>query len=142
MSRSHIVTGAAVTLYVNGVKFMQVTDFQYAVATPRSSIHGIDATEPFELGVTTSAINGSVSVYRQSQDGGAEGAGMTAPLAELSRERYFSLMLVEEHSNTVLFEARRCSVESQAWSIVNRQQVTGNINFTAIDWSNEVRPLR
>lgn len=140
MSRSHIVTSASVVLYVNGTKFMPVIDFHYAAATPRSAKYGLDATDPFELAVTTSAISGSLSLYRLSQDGGAEGAGMTTTLPQISREKYFSLMLIEEHSNTVIFEARRCSVESQAWSIGNRQQVTGTVNFSAIEWSNEIRP--
>jgi hypothetical protein len=118
---------------------MNVTDFQYSISTPRQSSYGLDATEPFELGVTTSSITGSLSLYRLSQDGGAEGAGFAATLPDLSRETYFSMMLIEEHSNTVLFEARRCSIESQSWTVASRSMVTGSVAFKAIEYSNEIR---
>lgn len=140
MARSTLIHGASVVLYVNKVKYAKVIDFHFTVSTPRNKLYGIDAVQPFELALAATDISGSVTIYRQSQDGGAEGAGMATPMPELSREKYFSLMLIEEHSNTILFQASRCSLESQAWGVAAKQYVFGNLNFSAIDWSNEIRP--
>lgn len=142
MARSRIVHGASVSLYVNGVRFAQVTDFTFTISTPREEKRGIDSLEAFELALTEASVSGSLTVIRQSQDGGAEGAGMVAPFPELSREKYASFMLIEAHTNTVIFEARRCSVSSQTWSAATRSILTGRINFSAIEWANEVRPLQ
>lgn len=142
MARSYLIHGASVTVYVNGQKFAQCIDFRFGSATPRESIRGLDSMTPFELAQTTSETGGSITIYRQSQDGGAEGAGMTVPISELTRELYFSIALVEEHSNTVVFQADRCSIESQEWNVAARTgYLLGNISFKAIDWVNEVRPV-
>jgi hypothetical protein len=139
--RSNLIHGGSVSLNINGKKYGNVVDFHFRIGTPMADIRGIDATEPFELAVTTTSVSGSLSMYRQSQDGGAEGAGLTVTLPEISRQSYFSMMLIEEHSNTVLFEARRCSVEDQAWAFATKQLVVGAVNWRALEWSNEVRPL-
>lgn len=142
MARSHLVHGASVVLYVNGKKFAQVTGFEWTISTRREEKRGIDSLTAFELAPTQIVINGNLSLLRQSQDGGAEGAGMVAPVAQLSQEQYVSFMLIESHTNTVLFEARRCSVDSQGWRAGTRQVVTGQVSFTAIEYANEVRPAQ
>ncbi len=64
------------------------------------------------------------------------------PFPELSRQKYYSLMLIEKHSNTILFEGRRCATNGQSWGASTRSYVTGTVEFSAIDWSNELRPVR
>jgi hypothetical protein len=136
-----LLSGAKVVLYVNGNLFGKVSSFKYASATPRKKIRGVDSMVPFELGMTTNDINGTMTVYRLIQDGGAEGAGMVAPIVEIPREKYFSLILVDIASNTVIFEADYCSVEDQSWTFEARDLAKGQITFSALDYLNEVRPV-
>jgi len=138
MARSPIVTSAKVKLFVNGKPFGRVSAFQWSSETPKRELHGIDDLLPFELAASAVRMQGSMTIYRLSGDGGAEGAGLVAPISELQREQYVSLSLVEIGTGFVLFEARQCSVTSQSWSAASRGQIMGSINFQIMAWGNEV----
>lgn len=142
MARAKVITGASVVLHLNGKPFGRVRAFQWSSDTPRAPKYGLDSTEPFELIPTTTRITGRISLYRTVGDAGAEGAGMTAPYEFLPKEKYFSLYLVERGSDTTIFEALYCSVVRQSWSAPEKGMVTGEIEFEALDWSNEFRPAR
>ena len=139
--RSLLLTGAQVVLYVNGVRFGRVTGFSWTSDTPRKKVYAVDSVVPFELATTISSISGSLNVLRMSQDGAAEGAGMVAPIQDLSREKYFRLLLVDITSGSVLFQADQCSVETQSWTARTRSLMEGHIAFSALSYSNEVRSL-
>jgi len=141
MARSPILTSAQVVLYINGVMYGRVSSFRFNSDTPRKDIRGVDSVIPFELGLTTNKISCTMSVYRMSQDGGAEGAGLVAPVDELTREKYFTAVLIDISSGSVIFQAEFCSVDSQNWQFDARQVVQGQISFSALNWSNEVRPV-
>lgn len=108
--------------------------------TAAHSSYGIDSMEPFELSPTVSAITGALTVYRRAGDGGAEGAGITVALPDLSREKYFRVTLIERRTQKVIFNAPRCKITSQSWDVPTRGHVTGTLNFTATTWSNEAPP--
>lgn len=138
MAKSHVLSGAKVKLYINERPFGQATSFRWSSNTPKKALRGIDVLEPVELAVTGYQCTGSVSVIRLSNDGGAEGAGVITPYPELSREKYFSLTLIERHTDLVIFRANRCSLLSQSWEIPVRGIVTGNFSFEALEWTNEI----
>lgn len=133
------VVSAATVLYVNGQPYGKAFGFRYTSSTARSEKYGLDCTEPFELAPTVSKCTGTVMIYRQAGDGGAEGAGMAASYPNLSREAYFSVMLVDRKAGAVIFQAQRCSLVDQSWEIPSRGVVTGTLTFSAIEWNNEVR---
>lgn len=139
--RSLMLTGAQVMLYVNGVRFGRVSAFSWNSDTPRKKEYVVDSMLPMELMQTVSSISGTMTVHRLSMDGGAEGAGMVAPVPDLSREKYFSLLLVDITSGFVIFQADSCSVESQSWRAGARDRIVGNISFSALSYSNEVRSI-
>jgi hypothetical protein len=132
------MVGAGVVLYVNNRPFGKVTGFRFQSATPRDATYGIDALDPIELAPTRTKINGTLSLLRTLGDGGAEGAGFTAPYEYLSRERYFSLALIDRQSDSVIFRADYCSVTNQSWDVQPKEQIKGVLEFEALDWSNEV----
>jgi hypothetical protein len=142
MARAKVVTSAGVVLHLNAKAFGRVRGFQFASETPKIAVYGLDSTEPFELMPTTTKISGRVSVYRTIGDGGAEGAAMVVPYDFVPREKYFSLQLVERASDSVIFEAAYCSVIRQSWSVPEKGIVTGEIEFEALDWSNEIKSAR
>lgn len=94
--------------------------------------------EPFELAPTITRLAGSLTILKLSGDAGAEGAGLTVPFPELSREAYVSLTLVEHHTDRILFTADQCAITGQAWDVPVRGLMTGRISFEAISWSNEI----
>jgi hypothetical protein len=140
MAKSHIVTSAKVALYINGERFGRVTSFTWHSSTPIKAIYGVDSSDAFELGVTTTKCTGSIGVLRMSGDGGAEGAGVTVPYEVLPSQKYFSITLIEHHRDLILFEARRCMLADQSWSLPAQGIMSGSFQFEGIEWSNEVRP--
>jgi hypothetical protein len=139
---ARIVVSASVKCYLNGKPFGKVKDFRYNVSTPRKAIYGIDSIEPYELAPTTSRVSGSLTIYKTMADGGVEGAAMVARTEEIPREKYFSLMLVDRISQTIMFEAKYCSVQSQSWSLSERGIVMGTIDFESLSYSGELRPVK
>ncbi len=137
---SKLVVAARCQLWINGALFAEVNRFTWQSNTPKKVIRGLDSNIPQELGTTISECTGVIGVYRIERAGGAEGVGITAPYQDAPLEKYFSLMLVDRKTDTVLFEADYCSATSQNGNVIPRTYVTGNIAFTALLWNNEVRP--
>ncbi len=142
MSRARVIPSAAVIVYVNGKPFGRISDFSFRSMTPRRAIFGIDSMHPYELAPTQGKITATMRIFRTVGDGGAEGAGMTASFEDVPREKYFSVMLVDRGAqDTVIFQADFCSVVTQTWSLPARGIITGSVEFEALTWSNDVKPL-
>ncbi len=141
MSRAKTIVTAGVLLYVNNRPYGQVRSFRFSSQTARNPIYGIDSIDPFELAPTITKVSGSIGLVRTLFDGGAEGAGLTASFEQLPREKYFSIMLIEKASDTVLFRADYCSVTNQNWMFESKEIVRGDVEFEALTWSNEVRSV-
>jgi hypothetical protein len=139
MGKSLIITGARVVCYINGQKFGRVSSFRWDSATPRKAIYGLDSSEPYELAPLPSRITGSLTVYRTVGDGGLEGSGIVAQFADIPREKYFSLTLIERSSDTVVFRADDCAVTNQSWDVPSKGVMMGNFSFEALSWSNEAK---
>lgn len=141
MSRARVITAANVTCYVNGTQFGRVAGFTWRSSTARRALYGLDLVDPQELAPTQAKVTGLLRLYRTVGDGGAEGAGMAASFEDLPREKYFTVQLIDRGSDKVLFQAQLCSVVSQSWEIQSKGIVTGQLEFEAISWSNEIHPL-
>lgn len=140
--RAQTIATAGVILKVNGRTFGRVRTFEYAVDSPKKAIYGVDSLEPFELAPMQTKVSGKMTLYRTVGDGGVEGAGMAGILEEIPKEKYFSLLLLELISGTVVFQANYCSVLRQSWSVGEKGLVGGAVDFEALDWSNEIRPAK
>jgi len=140
MSNSLTLAGAHVVVYVNSRVYAQVSGFTWSSTTPRKVIYELDSVIPAELAQTITSISGSLKLFRLIGDGGVQGPGMVAPFEDLSKERYFSLQLIERRSDTCIFSAGSCSVESESWSAEAKGLITGTMNFKALTWTNEVKP--
>jgi hypothetical protein len=138
MTRARTVVTAGVLLYVNNRPYGKVVGFRFSSQTPREPVMAIDSVDPFELAPTSTKVTGSMEIVRAVGDGGAEGAGLTTSFEKLPRERYFSLMLVEKASDTVIFRADHCAVVSQTWDFQAKERARGSVEFEALSWSNEV----
>lgn len=141
MARARVLAGAAVVCYVNGIPFGRVTHFSWRSNTPRRAIYGLDVVDPSELAPTITKCVGSIKLYRTIGDGGLQGAGMSAGYEDLPRERYFTLQLVDRGSDQVLFQAEYCTTTNESWDASSKSIVTGSLEFEALAWSNEIKPL-
>lgn len=140
MSGGRILTGGHTILYINGKVFGRCFGFTFDASTASREIGGIDSTDLYELAPSQSRISMNMDWYRTIGDGGAEGAAIAATPYELPRGKYFSVMLVDRSSDTVVFQADNCRVEGQNWRIMPKQFVVGSIRCKALSWNNEVKP--
>src|SRR5258708_7371859 len=104
MSRPKVIVGAHVICSINGRYLGQVSGFRFTSTTSKKAIVGVDSAQPYELAATVTRITGTLRLYRTLGDGGAEGVGLTPSLEEVPREKYFSILLTERGSDTVLFK--------------------------------------
>lgn len=139
MARSRLLTGAQTLVYINGQLFGRIADISWSSETPQSEKKVVDWMPPWELVPQGASVRGVMTIYRIHKDGGIEGAGMTANWNDLTRQKYFSVMVLDRVTDTVLFQADKCSVTGQSWRI-GRGYVMGNINFTGLYWNNETSP--
>lgn len=137
MARAKVIVSAGVLMYINGTRVGTVTSFKFSSQTPKNPVHAIDSLEPFELVPVATKVTGSVGLVRTLYDGGAEGLGVSSQFEDVPREKYFSVMLVEHTSDTILFQADYCSLITQNWDFEAKNIVRGTIEFEALDWRNE-----
>jgi|SRR6185437_13592225 len=138
MAQALTISGAQVVLYVNAVPYGRVTQIDWDVSTPIEELRGVDSPQPYELANSITSVGGTLYVLRTLGDGGAEGAGMTAPLIDVGKTRYVSLTLVERRTKRVLFQSQRVAISSQSWSVPTRGITSGTVSFVSIDAQNEV----
>lgn len=137
-NRPRLVTAAKVLVYVNGRLFGRCTSFSWSSDTPRKEIRTVDIPHPVELAPTTTGVRWNMGVLRTVGDGGIQGAGMIATQqSDISREKYFTLLLVERSSNLVLFKADMCNTSSENWGINAKAIVSGQVSGSGIVWGNE-----
>lgn len=137
MSASSLVHGARVLCYINGKLFGRVVSFGWNSSTPRKKIHTIDIPHPVEIATTTSDVTWQMSVLRTVGDGGMQGAGVVATAPVLSREKYFTILLLERTSNQTLFRADLCMTDSESWTVASKELVRGQVTGSGIVWVNE-----
>lgn len=141
MGAPALIHGPSVAAYVNGKVLGIVYSMDFTSSTPRKRVMSIDSLIAQELAPVGTSVSGTLGIYRLRGGGGIEGAGLTAPLPDLSQESYFSIVLLDIITKFIIFSARSCSVESQSWSAVTKQYLTGTIAFSGINWQNEVVAL-
>jgi hypothetical protein len=135
--RPKLVSAAKVLVYINGKLFGRVVSFQWNSITPRKKIHTIDIPYPVELAATITEVTWTMGVLRSIGDGGMQGAGVVADQALLSREKYFTILLVERTSNLTLFKADYCATDSESWQISAKSLMSGQVSGSGIIWTNE-----
>lgn len=136
MARSRLVVGAQVVVYINGAPYGRVADFGWSDNSPRKEVACVDWLGPWELIPTSTRVQGNMTIYRLHRDGGIEASGMKATWRDVPREKYFSVLVLDRSTDTVIFQANKCSINSQSWR-VGKGYVMGTINFTALEWNNE-----
>lgn len=134
-----ILTSSAVVCYINGLPFGRVANIDIDISHHRKLIKTVDVLRAAEIVQQGYDINGSVTIFKLHSDGGVEAAGMAGVQADLNREKYFTILLVDRVTDTTIWQAPNCSVTSQRWSYT-RGLIIGNIGFQSLTISNETDP--
>lgn len=137
MGRPVLVSGARVVVYISSNKMGMLSEFEWNSTTGRKRADGIDVPFSLELMPTRVGVSGSIRMYRKIADGGAQRAGIVVPQNLISREKYFTIVLVERETDTVIFSADMCSATSESWIVKSRSLVEGVVTFEGVSWFNE-----
>jgi hypothetical protein len=140
MASQRVLSGAGVTVEINGTDWGVITAVQLQMNTPHKPIPGIDSIENFELAPTSATVSGTIALLRVLGDGGLEGREITSKQPDVIYEKYFQLRLTERATGKLLFQANRCVVESQQWSYQTRALVQGSFSFTGLSWGSDASP--
>jgi hypothetical protein len=132
----NLLVGARTVMYLNGKPFAAVSNFNHTEDSPQKEVHGIDTLEPQELIPGPLTCSGMMTIYRQAHDGGIEGAGMMPTWQAATRGKYFSILIVDRITDTIIFESKKNSVIRQTWNIPTKGYVTGTIAFKGLLYGN------
>ncbi len=135
--RNATVLGNDLAIYINGNLFGVVSEIRWEQAYGRHAISGIDSVFPFELASGQAVLQGSMSIYRLHNTAGLEGKAIAPRDFKLPRERYFSLQVVDNVTDTVILQCNRAAVSSQSWNAASQQILQGSFSFMGIGWANE-----
>lgn len=131
------MVGANLSVYINGKLFGRTSGINFTSSTPHKPIQCLDSIEPYELAVTTTALNGTLAIYRLHGDAGIQGAGLVANFVNLSKSKYFTLMIVDRSTSYTVFRAKHCVINSESWTMPVNGIVKGDVSFEGIEWDNE-----
>src|SRR5690242_13500671 len=109
--------GARILCYINGKLFGRVTSFSWTSSTPRKKIHTIDIPHAVELATTTSDVTWQMTVLRTVNDGGSQGIGMATTGPNVSKEKYFTILLLDRGTDQTLFRADACMTDNESWTV-------------------------
>lgn len=139
MGRSMLTVGAHCRVYINGQPFGRTISGEFFSETPRREVKVLDSFVTYEMIHQGPSTGGQLRVYRSHGDGGAQAAGIVAFAADLSIEKYFSILILDRFSDTTIYRADRCSLNREHWSLPTKGYVTGTLDFKGLDWSNEAQ---
>ncbi len=141
MAIANLVTTPHCVCYINNVPFARCCGLTFDVVTPRKELRGIDNLQAVEEIPIGASIKGTLQVYRMHRDGGVEAAGLVATMDSLTREKYFSLMVIDRSTDTVLMQVNNASVHNQSWSFVPKSFVIGTVTFTGLNYNNDAQSV-
>jgi hypothetical protein len=132
------IVGASVQCYVNGKLYAQAKSFRWSPTTPQRELHGLDSVEPFDLMPMAASLQGEIGLWRQRLDGGAQGSGAAVAFVDIPHAKFFTVQLKEIRTQTIIFQARYCSVVAETWGAEAKGVVQGSLVFKGLTWSNEI----
>lgn len=135
--RPKLITGPRVLVWVNSKLYGVVKSFSYESDTPRKGIQTIDMSNDVELGTTRVKVRWNMTVYRVGGDGGLQGAGLVARSHEISKEKYFSILVVDRLYDLPIFSAEMCQTDRESGGINAKGIMEIQLSGTGILWSNE-----
>lgn len=139
MGLSRLMVGAHALCHINGRLFGRVADISVESDSPHREVHCVDTLEPAELVAQALRGGGQMAIYRIHGDGGIQATGMIPAWRDVTRAKYFSILITDRFSDTVFFRADACSVLKESWR-VGRGYVMGSVAFKILSWGNEVQP--
>lgn len=134
---NNLIVGAHCIAHINSRRFANVISLDYDITSVHKENRGIDYLMPTELTPISLSLSGSMQIYRLHRDGGIEADGMIPDWGQLTRGKYFSLMILDRSTDTIILEADKCVIQKQSWRVATKAFVMGTIGFSGLVYKNE-----
>lgn len=134
-----VVSGAHVVVYLNNQVYSRVKEISFQSTEPAREVQTIDTLLPAEEIPGPVRCRVTMRVYRLHRDGGAQGAGATTTWADITRQKYAAVVVIDRATDTVIFRADRAKLVSEDWP-VGRALMEGTLVFQVLFWGNEIQP--
>jgi hypothetical protein len=133
---SNLIVGAHAVLYINGTPYAYVSNLNPTISSPQKLLRGIDYLPPLDAAPGPLEYTVAAQIYRHRGNVGLEGDGLLPTWDKATRGKYFSAIIMDRITETVMFESQRSLVTSQSWNI-GRGFVVGSVNWTGLGYSND-----
>lgn len=129
---NRVQSAAGTVCLINGQVFGIVTGLSYQLGSPRTEYRGLDSLVPFELGISSVSVSGTIQVLMLRENEGLEGRGITAGLRFVEQEPYFTMELQDRASGFSIMKIDDASMEVQGWQFAAKSLVSGSFTFKGI----------
>jgi hypothetical protein len=133
---SNLIVGAHAVLYINGIPYAYVSELDPTITSPQKVLHGIDYLPPLDAAPGPLSYSVSAQVYRHRNSVGLEGDGLVPMWNKATRGKYFSAIIMDRLTQTILFESQRNLVVGQSWRI-GKGFVIGQVTWQGLGYTND-----
>lgn len=118
MSKTIVLRGADIKLYINGNLYKEVQQIDYLIDKGENPIYGIDQIYPQEITTTKVMVSGSVNGIRIRYSGGLQGRGVTALMKDALNSPYVSLRIADRSTGEDILYVPSIKVDQERFSTV------------------------
>jgi len=142
MSKSIVLRGADIKLYINGKLYKEVQQISYTINKGKTAIYGIDQVFPQEIPPTKVSVKGSVTGIRIRYSGGLQGRGITALIKDVLNEPYISLRITDRSTGEDILYVPSTTYDDESFNVVAKGiarvsfKFEGLVPFNPLDRSN------
>lgn len=129
MSKSLILAGAHIKLYVNNKVYKEVQSISLDVDYGETEIYGIDSAYPQEIATTRIVVRGSVRGIRQKYSGGLQASNLRPLFTDLAASPYISIRIQDRSTGEDIVFIPNCKVTRENHQIQAKGIYRLNFDF-------------
>jgi hypothetical protein len=132
VSKSQVLVGANIRVYLNGVAYNECQSVTYTLDTGDQELYGVDSMFPQEIVPVRSVVSGQISGIKTKNSGGLQARGIRAVLKDVLKLPYVSIRIQDRQTGEDILFIPKARVSSETFSAAVRQSVKVSFNFRGI----------
>jgi len=117
MSKSIVLKGADIKLYLNDQLYPEVQALSYIIDYMENEIYGIDQVFPQEITTTKVSVSGSVDGIRTKYSGGLQAKALRPLIFDIVAAPYVNLKIVDRSTGEEILYIPNIKVGSESFSV-------------------------
>jgi hypothetical protein len=129
MSKTMVLRGADIKLYLNGKVYKEVQQLSYTIEKGEQPIYGIDNIFPQEITATKVSVTGSISGIRIRYSGGLQGLGVSSLIRDAANSPYISLRIEDRSTGEDILYIESIKTDSENVRVAAKGIVNVSFKF-------------